>query len=94
MNPQDTTAEPTLILSTPRKRMTNVQRLTHLMEFSTTGPLMQAYIINALISYSEDMLDEDEETNPVAHSLIAEGAWRRCAKECLNTLLDHLKSHR
>ena len=93
MNPQDTTAEPTLILSTPRKRMTNVQRLTHLMEFSTTGPLMQAYIINALISYSEDMVDEGEETNP-DHSLFAAGVWRRCAEECLTTLLDHLKSHR
>ena len=92
MNPQDTTAEPTLILSTPRKRMTNVQRLTHLMEFSTTGPLMQAYIINALISYSEDMLDEDEDTSP-DHSLIATGTWRRCAEECLTTLRDHLKSH-
>ena len=92
MNPQDTTAEPTLILSTPRKRMTNVQRLTHLMKFSTTGPLMQAYIINALISYSEDMVDEGEETNP-DHSLFAAGVWRRCAEECLTTLRDHLTSH-
>ena len=93
MNPQDTTAEPTLILSAPpRKRMTNVQRLTHLMEFSTTGPLMQAYIINALISYSEDMVDEDEETNP-DHSLLVAGVWRRCAEECLTTLRDHLTSH-
>jgi hypothetical protein len=93
MNPQDITAEPTLILSaTPRKRMTNVQRLTHLMEFSNSGPLMQAYILNALMNYSEDMLDEDEETTP-DHSLIAAGTWRRCANECLTTLRDHLKSH-
>lgn len=58
---------------------TNTEFITRVMDFAKSGPLMQAFVIQALTSYSEDVMSASDAQleNPMVHP----DAWRRCAVE-------------
>ena len=58
---------------------TNVEKIQELMTRSPAGPLMQAFILEAVRRYSEDIINEGvPEDNPRA--LISPRAWYVCAE--------------
>ncbi len=72
------------------KRLTNTQMLTRLMEFAQSGPLMQAFILEAIGRYAKTCAEQDP---AVFDSPILVGAaWHACAVEARDTLEQHLKS--
>jgi hypothetical protein len=57
----------------------NVEKIQELMTSSPAGPLMQAFILEAVRRYSEDIINEGvPEDNPRA--LISPKAWYTCAE--------------
>ena len=57
----------------------NTQKIQHLMTRSPAGPLMQAFILEAVRRYAEDIINEGvPEDNPRA--LISPKAWYTCAE--------------
>ena len=57
----------------------NVEKIQELMTRSPAGPLMQAFILEAVRRYSEDIINEGiPEDNPRA--LISPKAWYTCAE--------------
>ncbi len=65
------------------KHQTNVELVTHMMEFSEAGALMQAFIIEAIHNYSQQTLAAEIWTG---NSFINQDAWKLCAKECLDSI--------
>ena len=58
---------------------TNVEKIQELMTRSPAGPLMQAFILEAVRRYAEDIISEGvPEDNPRA--LIFPKAWYMCAE--------------
>jgi hypothetical protein len=58
---------------------TNVEKIQELMTRSPAGPLMQAFILEAVRRYAEDIINEGvPEDNPRA--LISPKAWYTCAE--------------
>ena len=58
---------------------TNVEKIKELMTRSPAGPLMQAFILEAVRRYAEDIINEGvPEDNPRA--LISPKAWYTCAE--------------
>jgi uncharacterized protein YoaH (UPF0181 family) len=58
---------------------TNVEKIQELMTQSPAGPLMQAFILEAVRRYAEEILREDmPEDNPRA--LVSPKAWYTCAE--------------
>ena len=58
---------------------TNVEKIQELMTRSPAGPLMQAFILEAVRRYAEDIINEGvPEDNPRA--LISPRAWYVCAE--------------
>ena len=58
---------------------TNVEKIQQLMTRSPAGPLMQAFILEAVRRYAEDIINEGvPEDNPRA--LISPKAWYTCAE--------------
>lgn len=66
-------------------RMTNVEFLVDLMESSTTGSLMQAFIIEAIVNYGEQTLQAPPWPESAA-TFINQDAWKRAAQECLDAI--------
>jgi hypothetical protein len=61
---------------------TNVQLIKHIMEFSKHGPLMQAFIIQALNDYSANVVKHEASLKEaMKDSFIHPDAWVGCAKE-------------
>ena len=57
----------------------NVEKIQELMPRSPAGPLMQAFILEAVRRYAEDIINEGvPEDNPRA--LISPRAWYVCAE--------------
>jgi hypothetical protein len=57
----------------------NVEKIQELMTRSPAGPLMQAFILEAVRRYAEDIINEGvPEDNPRA--LISPRAWYVCAE--------------
>ena len=76
--------------ATPR-RMTNTERLTHMMEYSRAGALKQAFIIEAIRRYAEQCKDISPAQWGEAQLMVNREAWQICARECLQELEEHLK---
>jgi hypothetical protein len=58
---------------------TNVEKIQELMTRSPAGPLMQAFILEAVRRYAEDIINEGvPEDNPRA--LVSPQAWYVCAE--------------
>lgn len=67
--------------------MTNTQLITKLMEHNKTGPLMQAFVIEAISHYAEHA-----KANPLPENgFISPRAWTMCATEALTAINHHLK---
>jgi hypothetical protein len=62
---------------------TNIEFITRIMDFSKKGGLMQAFIIEAIASYSEYVKDADLSS---MGGLISPEAWRECSTEILAEL--------
>lgn len=62
-------------------KMTNVEFVTELMEFPDSGPLMQAFVIEALHNYAENV-KQDTSAWP-ANSLVSQSAWKAIADEVI-----------
>lgn len=71
------------------KRKTNVQFVADLMDFSKSGALMQAFVIEALRHYAEITAEAAPWTNI---TFIDQGAWKACAKEVTSALAERGKS--
>lgn len=68
-------------------RETNTKFIVRLMDQTSTGPLMQAFVLEALRIYSVDILST--ETPPDAETgFISWNAWRACAAEVDQALAD------
>lgn len=68
-----------------KKRQTNVEFVTDLMEFSQSGPLVQVFVIQAIEYYASQIL-KMEKDDWKAGDFISFEAWQRCAKELKNKL--------
>lgn len=69
-------------------RKTNTQFITDLMEFAKSGPLMQAFVLEAISKYAERCAEADPS---VFDSPLMNGtAWHRCAVEARAALKSHL----
>lgn len=72
------------------KRKTNVQVVTHLMNYSAQGALMQGFILNAMEKYSKEVIASEPWSD---NSMISFAAWKACAEEVLQTLENHYGSN-
>ena len=66
------------------KPKTNVQLVRHIMEHSQVGALKQAFVIEALYQYSQQIL-EDKEVWP-QNSFVSQEAWQTCAEEVIASI--------
>ncbi len=62
-------------------RPTNVEFITELMEFSNNGPLIQAYVLEALRIYSVDVIKHQDDIPE--DGFVSRKAWVGCAEEVL-----------
>jgi hypothetical protein len=70
------------------KNKTNVQHIKHIMEYSKHGALMQAFVIDALIKYSAEVVKNEKLLKEsMKDSFVTPEAWVGCAKE-LNEYLN------
>lgn len=67
-----------------RKPKTNIGVVTDIMEYSSFGALSQAFVMEALGSYSEGVLDASEES--LSTGLLPAGVWKGVAAEILQKL--------
>ena len=70
--------------TTKSKPKTNTQIVRHIMEYSAAGALKQAFVIEALYQYSQQILN-DKEAWP-QNSMVSQEAWQTCARETINQL--------
>jgi hypothetical protein len=66
------------------QKTTNVEFIIHLMEFAKTGPLMQAFVFEALSSYADDVIEA--ELVGWEKGFVNAQAWKACAKEVKKAL--------
>ncbi len=67
-----------------KKRETNIEFITRLMDFSNQGALMQMFILQAVIYYSQKV--EETDVSVFENTLVNGEAWKRCATECLREI--------
>lgn len=69
----------------PKSPGTNIDFLTHVMEFAPTGALMQGFVLEGLRIYAEQvMAATDAEWSD--HCVVSLPVWKRCAKHFLDEL--------
>ena len=66
------------------KPKTNIQLVRHIMEYSQVGALKQAFVIEALYQYSQQIL-ENKEVWPQG-SFVSQEAWQVCAEEVIASI--------
>lgn len=64
-------------------KKTNIGLVTNMMNFSETGALKQAFIIEAIHYYSQLILADESDWG---YSLLSKDAWQQCAKECIKSI--------
>ena len=69
-------------------RATNTEFVSEIMEFSQSGPLMQAFVMTAIEDYTKRVLDFDGEGWPKEHFITHE-AWKNCAIELALNIDEH-----
>ena len=69
------------------KRETNTKFVVRLMDYSSTGPLMQAFILEAVRDYSAKILAIDTPADADA-GFITWTAWHACAAEADQAMAD------
>lgn len=68
-------------------RKSNEEVIVELMNYSKSGALIQAFVLEGLRRYSQQVVNA--QPGALANGLISEDAWRACAQETLNALDDH-----
>lgn len=69
-------------------RQTNTEWLTDLMDFSKAGPLMQAFVLEAIAKYAKRCAEAESST--FDSPMLSGTAWQRCAVEAQTALAKHL----
>lgn len=69
------------------RQPTNVEMLTHLMNFSRCGALQQAFILTAIEKYAKECIEAG--AKKLDTPMISGEGWIRCADEALETLNKH-----
>ncbi len=67
-----------------KKHQTNVEFIVNLMDFSSQGALMQAFVLEGLRLYSEQVLADKSVWSE--DFFIGQSAWKGCAEEALAKL--------
>ncbi|WP_201486216.1 hypothetical protein [Pseudomonas sp. OF001] len=67
-----------------KHRATNEELINHLMNWAKSGPLMQAYILEAIRAYSEGVAAAPQ--GFMDGHMVSEDAWRACGREYLEAL--------
>lgn len=62
-------------------RTTNVEFVTELMEFANSGPIIQAFVLEALRLYAESVVQNQEQIPD--NGFISRRLWVGCAEEVL-----------
>lgn len=71
------------------KRKTNTAFVRHMMEYASSGPMMQAFIMEALSKYATACAAADPK---VFDSGLMDGTvWHGCAVELRDALKEHFK---
>lgn len=70
---------------TRKQPATNEQLISHLMNFAKSGPMMQAFIIEGLRLYAEQVKNADL-SKMARGGFISAEAWKACAVEYVETL--------
>lgn len=65
------------------KPQTNTEFVTNLMEWPDSGPMMQAFVIEAIARYALEQVMAEPWG---ADSMINQESWKACANECLSKL--------
>lgn len=65
-------------------RPTNVEFITELMEVSRNGPMIQAYVLEALRLYSDSVVQNQDQIPE--DGFISRRLWVSCAEEVLEKL--------
>ena len=68
------------------KRHTNKQLVTNLMDHSSAGALSQVFVLQALESYSAQVLAASNDELGGDRAFINPEAWKVCARETLEKL--------
>ena len=70
---------------------TNLNVLTHLMNHSSHGAIMQGFIMTALDNYAQQILQHDGVPPVDWPKALSWPVWRGCAEEMKNELDKHFK---
>ena len=71
---------------------TNLNLLTHLMNYSSHGAIMQGFIMAALDNYAQQILQHDDQHPPTDWpATLSWPTWHGCAEEMKNELDKHFK---
>jgi hypothetical protein len=68
-------------------RKSNPEFIADLMRYASAGPLMQAFVIEALDRYAAEVLASDPPAN-AENSVISWTAWAACAAEITQAMAD------
>ncbi len=71
-------------MPTNKRPATNEELISNLMNFAKSGPMMQAFIIEGLRIYSEQVKKAD--LSNMADGFVNPETWKACAVEYLQTL--------
>jgi hypothetical protein len=68
------------------KQQTNEEFVSDLMNYSPVGALCQAFIIEAIRSYSENVMNIPDDSPQWENSFISLAAWKKQAEHTLNKI--------
>lgn len=68
------------------KHKTNVQLINDLMSHSKQGPLMQAFLIEAIHAYAKQVNASKSNPEWAAQAFISWQSWGACAEEALDAI--------
>ena len=69
-----------------QKRKTNQQVVMNMMNYSAAGGLKEAFILQAIERYAQEIVNSEPWSE---NSLISFAAWQTCANEVIATLKEH-----
>ncbi len=70
--------------TTENKPKTNTEFVTELMDFSPAGPLMHAFVLQAIESYAKAVIERQDEI--AEDGMISRRAWVNCAEHSLKAI--------
>ena len=72
-------------------KQTNIEFITHLMDFAKTGPMMQLFVLEGVRKYAEQIsADPDKVRDQMKDHMIHPESWIASAREALDSIETHL----